>query len=294
MERNISGVTRDRGEGNLERIRIQTDLASAEIYLHGAHVTRFHPRGSVNPVLWMSKSSLFKPDKAIRGGIPICFPWFGPKADDPKAPAHGFARTREWSLESIQPGEAGAIVVALQMKSDESTKQWWNADFEAHYVVRIGTELSARLTVQNLGRETITFEEALHSYFVVGDVRRAEVHGLERDSYLDRLKPGKTFPQDDQPVRFTAETDRTYINTDAKVTIFDPVLRRQIVNRKVGSNSTVVWNPWIDKSKAMADFGDGEWPGMLCIETANAGPNAIDLGPGQKHSMTAVISVEAT
>src|SRR4051812_26214349 len=108
----IDGVMRDRGQGNLERIRISTDLASAEIYLHGAHVTHFQPRDSPHPLLWMSKSSLFKPDKAIRGGIPICFPWFGPKADDPKAPAHGFARTREWTLESIQHGESGAMLVA--------------------------------------------------------------------------------------------------------------------------------------------------------------------------------------
>src|SRR5215210_8275730 len=138
----IDGVTRDRGQGDLERVRINTELASAEIYLHGAHVTHFQPRGADHPVLWMSKSSLFQPDKAIRGGIPICFPWFGPKSDDPKAPAHGFARTRAWTVESIQPGETGAIVVALQMKSDESTRRWWNADFAAHYVVSVGSELS--------------------------------------------------------------------------------------------------------------------------------------------------------
>jgi D-hexose-6-phosphate mutarotase len=240
----------------------------------------------------MSKSSLFQSDKAIRGGIPICFPWFGPKADDPKAPAHGFARTRAWSIESIQHGETGAIIVALQMKSDESTKRWWNADFAAHYVVSVTNELSVYLTVQNLGREPIRFEEALHSYFVVGDIQRTEVRGLEGASYLDRLQPGRTFKQNDQPIRFSAETDRTYINTDAATTIVDPVLQRRITNRKINSNSTVVWNPWINKAKAMADFGDDEWRGMLCIETANAGPNAVEIKPGQQHSMTAIVSVE--
>ncbi|MBC8108819.1 MAG: D-hexose-6-phosphate mutarotase [Anaerolineae bacterium] len=289
----LDGVTRDRGQGNLERIRINTELASAEIYLHGAHITHFHPRGADHPVLWMSKSSVFKPDKAIRGGIPICFPWFGPNSDDPKAPAHGFARTRDWKVESIQPGETGAIIVVLQMKSDDSTKKWWNADFAAHYVVSVGNELSVQLTVQNLGRDTIRYEEALHSYFVIGNAQRIEVRGLEGASYLDRLQPGKTFTQDDQPIRFSAETDRTYINTDAVTTIVDPVLRRRIINRKIGSNSTVVWNPWINKAKAMADFGDDEWPGMLCIETANAGPNAVELPAGQKHSMSAVVSVES-
>lgn len=287
----LEGVTYDRGQGDLDRIRIYTDLCSAEIFRHGAHVTHYQPRGAAHPVLWMSNSSLFKPDKAIRGGVPICFPWFGPKADDANAPAHGFARVREWSVESVQPGETGAIVAAFQMKSDEATKRWWNADFAAHHVVSVGSELSLQLTVQNLGRQRIRFEEALHSYFVVGDAQRAEVLGLEGASYLDRLQPGKTFKQDDRPIRFTAETDRTYINTDAVTTIMDPVLNRRITNRKINSQSTVVWNPWIDKAKAMADFGDDEWPGMLCIETANAGPNAIELDPGQQHSMTAVISM---
>ena len=292
IDRDISGVTRDRGEGNLERIRMQSDLASAEIYLHGAHVTHFQPRDSAHPVLWMSKSSVFKSDKPIRGGIPICFPWFGPKADDPKAPAHGFARTRDWTLESVQHGESGAILIAFNIKSDEATKRLWDADFAAHYLVSVGSELSVHLSVQNLGLNLIRFEEALHSYFVVGNAQQTEVRGLDGASYLDRLRPAATFKQDDQPIRFAAETDRTYINTDAMTTIIDPVLDRRITNRKVNSNSTVVWNPWIAKAKAMADFGDDEWPGMVCIETANAGPNAVELPAGQQHSMSAVISVE--
>jgi glucose-6-phosphate 1-epimerase len=241
----------------------------------------------------MSKSSLFQPGKSIRGGVPICFPWFGPKADDSKAPAHGFARTRAWTVESIPSGEGGAIVATLQMKSDESTKKWWAADFAAHYVIRVGHELSMQLTVQNLGRDPIRFEEALHTYFTVGDALRTEVRGLEGASYLDRLQPGKTLTQNDRPIRFTAETDRTYVNTDAVTTIVDPVLKRRITNRKIGSNSTVVWNPWIDKAKAMPDFGNDEWPGMVCIETANAGPNAIELAAGREHSMSAIISVES-
>lgn len=273
-------------------MQIASDLATAEIYLHGAHVTHFQPRSSPHPVLWMSKSSLFKPDKAIRGGVPICFPWFGPKPDDAKAPAHGFARVRDWTVESVERDPAGAVVATFGLKSDDATKRSWNADFVARYIVMIANELSLRFTVQNRGRERVRYEAALHSYFTVGDIRRTEVRGLESASYLDRLQPGKTFTQDHIPIRFDRETDRTYINTDAVTTIVDPVLERRIINRKFNSQSTVVWNPWIDKAKAMADFGDDEWPGMLCIETANAGPNAVELEPGQSHSMSAIISVE--
>jgi D-hexose-6-phosphate mutarotase len=282
----MDGVTQDRGEGNLERIRISTDLASAEIYLHGAHVTHFQPRDSAHPVLWMSKSSVFRSEKAIRGGVPICFPWFGPKADDPNAPAHGFARTRQWKIESAEPGRA-----TLRLESDESTKRWWNAEFVARYVVTVGEQLSMQLNVQNVERDRIRFEAALHSYFVMGSAQRTEVRGLEGATYLDRLQPGQTFRQDDQPIRFCGETDRTYINTDSATTIVDPVLKRRITIRKIDSKSTVVWNPWIAKAKAMVDFGDDEWRGMLCIETANVGPNAIELEPGQQHSMAAIISV---
>jgi D-hexose-6-phosphate mutarotase len=286
------GVTRDRGQGGLDRIRIDTEMCCAEIYLHGAHVTHFQPRSAAHPVLWVSKSSVFKSDKAIRGGVPVCFPWFGPKSDDPKAPAHGFVRIRDWSIESVERGNGGAAMISLQMSSDESTKQWWDADFAAQLGVSVGSGLGMQLFVRNDGRERIRYEAALHSYFDVGDIRRTEVRGLEGASYLDRLQQGKTFTQDDQPIRFDRETDRTYINTDAVTTIVDPVLKRRITNRKLNSNSTVVWNPWIDKAKAMADFGDDEWPGMLCIETANVGPNAVELEPGQSHSMTAIISVE--
>jgi D-hexose-6-phosphate mutarotase len=240
----------------------------------------------------VSKSSVFKSDKAIRGGVPVCFPWFGPKSDDPKAPAHGFVRIRDWSIESVERGNGGAAMISLQMSSDESTKQWWDADFAAQLGVSVGSGLGMQLFVRNDGRERIRYEAALHSYFDVGDIRRTEVRGLEGASYLERLQQGKTFTQDDQPIRFDRETDRTYINTDAVTTIVDPVLKRRITNRKLNSNSTVVWNPWIDKAKAMADFGDDEWPGMLCIETANVGPNAVELEPGQSHSMTAIISVE--
>ena len=120
----------------------------------------------------------------------------------------------------------------------------------------------------------------MHSYFVVGNIQRTEVRGLEGASYLDRLQPGKTFPQDDQPIRFALGTDRTYINTDAITTIVDPVLKRRSRIARSTPRSTVVWNPWIDKAKAMADFGDDEWPGMVCIETANAGPERGEARPG--------------
>jgi len=283
----IPGVSRSAGRGGLERIVIDTDLAQAEIYLHGAHVTRFHPRHQAKPVLWLSASSLFEPNKPIRGGVPICFPWFGPKADDPKAPAHGVARLLTWSLEHLRQSSDGSIVAALELKAGENTRARAPGEFAIRHEITVGRTLTMRLIVRNLSAAPFRFEEALHSYFTVGDVRQISVHGLEGAGYVDRLQPGKSFLQDQNPIRFAGETDRSYLSTTATCRIEDPTLGRQITIEKSGSATTVVWNPWVDKSKAMPDFGDDEWPGMVCIETANAAANAVVLAPGGEHEMTA-------
>jgi glucose-6-phosphate 1-epimerase len=287
----IAGVSMNMGRNGLERVSISTELAEAEIYLHGAHVTHFHPRSQSKPVLWMSGSSFFEANKPIRGGVPICFPWFGPKADDPAAPAHGFARLMNWSLESVDRSADGAVNLELGLRANDQTRKVWPAEFEARYRVTVGRSLTMQLAVRNLGAAPIQFSEALHSYFTVGDIRQVTVRGLGGATYLDRLQPGKRFTQDDPIIRFTGETDRSYVNTTAACEIVDPVLSRTIVVEKSGSNTTVVWNPWIAKSKAMADFGDDEWPGMLCVETANAADNTVSLPGGTEHVVLARLSV---
>jgi glucose-6-phosphate 1-epimerase len=286
-----AGVSISPGRGGLDRILIDTDLAQAEIYLHGAHVAHFHPRQQAKPVLWLSGSSLFERDKPIRGGVPICFPWFGPKADDPKAPAHGVARLLPWTLERVRKNEDGSIVVALQLQSsDETRRRGAPGDFIVQHEISIGSNLELQLHVRNRGTSSFQFQEALHSYFTVGDVRQIAVRGLEGATYLDRLQDGKRLTQDRQPIRFGGETDRSYINTTAACTIEDAQLSRSITIEKSGSNTTVVWNPWTAKAKAMPDFGDDEWTGMVCIETANAHENTVKIPAGGEHVMTAHIS----
>jgi D-hexose-6-phosphate mutarotase len=286
------GLNLETAPNGLWRLRIHNDRCGAETYLHGAHVVHFHPASQAKPILWMSAKSNFAPDKPIRGGVPICFPWFGPKADDPKAPAHGFARLMEWQLDGVKQNTDGSVSVSMSLESNDKTRQTWPADFVARHVATVGRTLTMTLIVTNTGNSPAKFEAALHTYYTVGDIRKVHVTGLERATYLDRLKPGERFRQDDQPIRFVAETDRTYLDTTATVIIHDRVLNRRIVVQKMGSRSTVVWNPWIAKAKAMPDFGDDEWPGMLCIETANVADNAITLAVRAQHAMTAEISVE--
>jgi glucose-6-phosphate 1-epimerase len=272
----------------MPRIVITTPLANGEIYLNGAHVTHYQPAGQ-SPVLFLSGKSRFEPGKPIRGGVPICFPWFGALEGRDTAPAHGFARTSQWDVTSTRSNTDGSATVDLELRGDEKYSAYWPHAFRAQYTITVGTTLAMELTIIHVHGEPFLFEEALHSYFSVGDVHKVSVTGLGGGSYLDKLQAGRELKEGLSPIRIVGETDRIYLDTTETCEIDDPVWKRKISIEKTGSDTTVLWNPWIHKSKAMADFGDDEWPGMLCIETCNVGPFAVKIGPGQSHTMTAVI-----
>jgi D-hexose-6-phosphate mutarotase len=242
-------------------------------------------------VLFLSRASFFAPGKPIRGGIPICFPWFGPRAGHAEFPAHGFARIRRWDVESLSGSASEGVTVLLRLASDDQTRALWPHDFEARLKVAVTRELSVTLEVTNRGDASFTFEEALHTYLAVSDVREVSVDGLAGAPYLDKTDGFRRKELGAKPLRFDAETDRVFPGTDTTCVINDPALSRRIVIGKSGSRSTVVWNPWIAKAVAMADFADDEWPQMLCIETANVGADAITLSPGDSHEMNATIGV---
>lgn len=275
-----SGVRFESGDGGLIRAAVDDPICKGSVYLHGAHVTAYQPVGH-EPVLFMSKQSVFTPGKAIRGGVPVCFPWFGPHATDKSAPSHGPARITEWRLKEVLKQED---TVSLRFALA-------TAPFDVDYRVSFGKALSMTLSVTNTSDAPVTFEAALHTYFTVADVRQIEIAGLDDTDYLDKVDAGHRKNQGKYPIRFTGETDRVYMNTRSACVLTDPGMARRITVDKTGSDTTVIWNPWTDKAKNMGDFGDDEWPGMACIETANAGPNAVTLEPGTTHDMTATISV---
>jgi len=285
-----AGVTRFAGPGGLETLRIDVPGCTGEILLHGAHVCAWQPRGAA-PVIWMSRRSWHESGKPVRGGVPICFPWFGPHPADPAAPLHGFARLRNWEVDAVDSAAEGAIAVTLSLHADAATRQVWPHEFQLRYRVVFGRTLTLELAVRNTGTAPFTLQEALHTYFAVGEIREVAIDGLAGVRYLDRVHGGERCVQGSEPVRFSGETDRPYLDTEAAVTIVDPRLGRRIVVAKRGSRTTVVWNPWIAKAKAMPDFDDDEWPSMVCVETANALDNAITLSPGSEHAMEATIRV---
>ena len=278
----IPGVVRiDAGRGSLPRVSVTSDLASAEIYLHGAHLTSFQPRGA-RPVLFMSEKSHYDSAKPLRGGVPVIFPWFGPRAGSPESPIHGVARIRSWELESCAQQADGSVRIAFSLASDEGSR--------LKLIFTLGRSLHIEMEVR-AGDAAVTFEEALHTYLLVGDVRQIRIDGLQNTEYIDKVDAFKRKTQPPEAIRIVGETDRVYLNTRSTCVVHDPVLERTISVEKENSTNTVVWNPWINKARAMADFGDEEWPGMICVETANVGDSAVRLEAAQTHRVLAHIQV---
>ncbi len=279
----VEGLRFGIGKGGLLKADIDTDACTGEIYLHGAHVTQFQPIGH-QPVLWVSEKSLFTPGKAIRGGVPICFPWFGGLASDPTAPGHGWARLRQWDIDSVQVNPTAGVSVTMTTEIDA---------FRLLYEVTFGLALTMSLTVTLSDNSVVSasFEEALHTYLSVGNIGLVSISGLESAKYIDKVDKGSTKLAGEATIRFDGECDRVYLDTGTTCRLIDPEKNRMIEVAKSGSRNTVVWNPWIEKSSRMSDFGDDEWPKMVCIETANVGATAIELMPGQSHAMSTVISV---
>lgn len=278
----------EEGPGGLTRAVISTPAADAEIYLHGAHLTHWKPHGA-EPVLFLSSKSYYERGKAIRGGVPVIFPWFGPRGDGQPGPMHGFARTMEWAVEGTTLGQDGSVEIALVLEPNEVTRGFGYDAFHLRFRVTIGRKLEMKLETRNDAAQPLVFQEALHTYFAIGDIYRTWVSGLDGAVYIDKTDGFQRKQQGSEPVHITRETDRVYVNTMSTCVIGDPTLGRRIMVEKSGSEATVVWNPWEEKIKTLADMTPEDWKHMICVETANAGDHSIHLAPGASHTMTASI-----
>ena len=278
------------GRGGLPLVRVTLPKATADIYLHGAQVTSWKPAGA-EEVIFLSEQSLFENGKAIRGGVPICFPWFRAKSDDPKAPSHGLVRTRAWKLVKISKSDA-AVEMVMALDSDESTRAWWPHEFRIEHHVSVGAQLRMELAVTNTGTSPMRFAEALHTYYRVSEADQVRVHGLDGVSYLDNMDGNKEKVQVGD-VRFVGATDSAYMGTETSVTLIDPGLERRILLDKQGSSTTVVWNPWAENACKLADLGDEEWRSMACVEASNILSASVELAPGAVHRMAATLSVQS-
>jgi len=265
--------------------------ASATIALQGAQVLSWAPSGE-QPVIWLSPKASFAPGKSVRGGAPICWPWFGAHADEADYPAHGYARTSPWELEFAEALAGGEVRLVLRLIETELSDRMWPhiTPLECH--ITVGPTLTVELITGNEGGEALRLTEALHTYFLVGDVRKVAVLGLDQCDYLDKVQGFERFSQSG-PIAIEGEVDRVYLNTNREVIIQDPSLKRRIHIRKRGSGSTIVWNPWVEKSQQMGDMGEEGHLHMLCVESGNAFENAILLEPGAEHRLVAEYSLSA-
>jgi D-hexose-6-phosphate mutarotase len=280
----ISGaVAISAGAGGLPRLAITAPGSTAELYLHGAQVTGFQKTGEP-PLLFMSTASRFAPDQPIRGGVPICFPWFGPRAG---GPAHGFARLTDWHLAATSAGPDGRVQVRLRLPEKAGGGAFAG---KVEYHVTVGDTLTLELQVTNTTGAPLVFEECLHTYFSVGDIATVMVRGLKGLHYLDKLNVPTLKEESAKAIHFKEEVDRVYQDAPQPVFIEDGTLHRTIHVNKTGSASTVVWNPWTAKAKAMADFGDEEYRRMVCVESGNVGPHQITLAPGASSALKVVLS----
>jgi len=255
--------------------------ATAAVFDHGAHLVSWVPAGS-SEVIFLSSAAFLDSAAAIRGGVPICFPWFGPGRTGSMAPAHGFARRSAWTLADSERS-ADQVVLTYTLDDSAIVSETFTSSFRAVYRIGIGQSLDLDLTIENTGDVEFSFEEALHTYLAVGNVEQVRIEGLDGVDYLDKAAGGTACRQD-ADVIFSGETDRIY-RSSADLTVVDPVRERRILVTRRNSSDVVVWNPWRDKGEALSDLGVGEWQGFVCVEGANVLDSAIALVPGEAHSM---------
>jgi glucose-6-phosphate 1-epimerase len=278
-------------ENGLDYIEIENRHATAKIALQGGHVMHWQPRHTAEPVLWLSKESRYETGRSIRGGIPLCWPWFGAHPTDSSLCMHGFARVTPFSVIDVGQMNNGNTRVILQMKHTENAQRQLSYPYTLVLTIEIGATLSIKLATTNRATQPFFMGEAFHTYFNIGDVEKVSITGLEDTEYADKLLDFWRDKQDGE-IRFNQEFDRVYVSTRNRVVLHDPELKREILIDKKGSNTTVVWTPWEKKAHQMPDMPkDDGWRNMICVETANAMENLVMINPGYTHILAVEYSV---
>lgn len=271
----------------MQLVEIKNELGSAMVSLMGAHVISYKKANSED-ILWMSDKSYMEYGKPIRGGIPVCWPWFGPHPDkERKLPSHGLGRIALWDVKEKTECPDGSSKLVLTLPGSRLPDEFSALDAEIEIIV--GSSLKMNLKTTNNGEKDYDLTQALHTYFNVSDCTKLHVEGLDQTAYIDKVDGGIEKMQNGD-VRIGEEVDRIYMNTTAVCTLVDEVSNRKVEISKKGSTSSVVWNPWIKKSIAMPDFGDEEYHTMICVETVNAGKDVITLKKGESHTLAMEIT----
>ena len=277
------------GPGGLAAVMVDNRHASALITLAGGHVLRYQPKGQ-EPLLWVSPNAVFEAGKAIRGGVPVCWPWFGQHATDSSKPMHGFVRTMVWTVADTRAQEDGSTEVRLFVTDTPQTLALWPHPFRLEIIVTVGPALRVELAARNTGSEPFTYTAGLHPYFQVSDVVQINITGLEGVSYLDKEDGFRRKPGEDT-LRIAGPVDRIYTGTERDMVIHDEGYGRAIRIRKTGSRTSVVWNPG-ENAARMPDLGAGNERTFVCAETVNAVDDTVTVAPGAEGRMGMEVTVE--
>jgi len=272
-------------------VEIVNSHSTASIMLQGAHLISWVPKGE-KPVVWLSKDAKFAQGKSIRGGVPVCWPWFGPHETESSFPAHGFARTVAWDVVETKQLDNDSTQITFQIVQSDDTRKTWPHLCQLQMVFTIGDSLEIELITKNTGSESIIIGEALHTYFAVSDVSKISIQGLDGCEYLDKVDSFKR-KQQSGAIKINEEVDRVYLNTTSDCIIEDPDFKRRILISKTSSHSTVVWNPWQENANKMGDLGDDGYLDMVCVESANAAENVVSISSGEEHCLFVKYQVEA-
>lgn len=297
------------GKGGLPVIEVNNPLCTAIISLQGAQVLSWTPlpcdqqtdslSGAkadeeatvASDVIWLSREAGFASGQSIRGGIPICWPWFGAHRSNKTLPAHGFARVSLWQVLSTEILPDNSIRISFSLNKTNENSHMWPADTSVQCQITLGSKLEIELITHNHGNAAVTIGQALHTYFRVADISQVKLHGLDEAEYLDKLA-GYQRKRQQGPVIIDREVDRIYLDTTSDCVIEDSALKRNIVIIKCGSHSTVVWNPWQETAAKMGDLGKDGYKQMLCVESANAAEDEVTIEAGKDHHLWVQYSVK--
>ncbi|GMR01626.1 MAG: D-hexose-6-phosphate mutarotase [Gammaproteobacteria bacterium] len=280
------------GKGDIPLVEIHNTHGSALISLQGAHLLSWIPADEED-VIWLSEDAKFATGKSVRGGIPVCWPWFGAHESNADYPAHGFARTTDWQVINTEALGDGNTRITFTTQPQPETEAMWPPETSVQYQITVGKKLEMELITHNNGAEAITIGQALHTYFKVGDVSNVLLHGLDDTDYLDKLD-GFDRKCQHGPVTIQQEVDRIYLNTTSDCVIEDKTLKRNIIIIKCGSHSTVVWNPWEETADKMGDLGHLGYRNMLCVESSNAAEDVVTIQPGKAHQLWVQYEIQRT
>lgn len=277
-------VTFDKLSNGFEYIAVQNTSATAKIALQGAHLFHYC-KTNQEPLLWLSDISYYEQGKAIRGGIPICWPWFGFHKDK-TLPQHGFARTSMWEFVGSSEPDAKTSSVSFRLQHSDETLKMWNHRFDLELKITISDSLKLELKTTNLDDKEFTITQALHTYFAVSDISKVSVSGLDKKPYLDALTLKQEIQNGD--IFFSSEVDRVYQEVDGELILRDK--NREISIMNSCSYSVVVWNPWVEKTKKMSAMREDAYKNMLCIESSNAYDDAVVIKSDCSHTLGAIIN----